>query len=170
MIKTNGSLRWNIYGTDEAESGSDAGSNFVFQPYDDTGSAKTIAMKLSRDGTPAQINYGLYINGPTYSKITSLGTANGTITCNFANANYFAVTLNGTATFDNPTNMNLGQSGALFITQDATGSRTASWGTNWDWTGGAAPVLSTTPGSVDVILFVVRSNTSVVAQALYGVS
>lgn len=39
----------------------------------------------------------------------------------------------------------------LFLTQDATGSRTVTWPSSVKWAGSAAPTLSTTPGSTDIV-------------------
>lgn len=86
-----------------------------------------------------------------------------TTTIDLSTANNFSITLTGNVTFANPSNPTAGQSGSIFITQDATGSRTASWGANWDWPGGIAPTLTTTANSVDRIDYVVRTTTSIQA-------
>ena len=75
--------------------------------------------------------------------------------------NFFSVTLAGNRTLDNPTNIVPGQSGCIFITQDATGSRTLVYGTYWDFAGGTAPTLSTAANSVDRLDYVVRTATSI---------
>jgi len=92
--------------------------------------------------------------------ITAL-TDGATITPNLAASNNFSVTLAGSRTLANPTNIVAGQSGSLFITQDGTGSHTLAFGSYWDFAGGTAPTLSTAPASVDRIDYVVRSATSI---------
>ena len=72
--------------------------------------------------------------------------------------------------FANPSNIVAGQSGSIFLTQDGSGSRTGSWGTNWDWVGGTAPTLTTTAAAVDRIDYVVRSATSIQAVASLNLS
>jgi hypothetical protein len=85
-------------------------------------------------------------------------TDGATITPDFATANNFTVTLNGNRTIANPTNLTAGQSGSIFIVQDSTtGSRTAAWGSYWDFAGGTAPTLTTTASAVDRVDYVVRS-------------
>ena len=84
--------------------------------------------------------------------------------------NNWAFTLTGNKTFPNPTNAVAGQSGSIFIVQDGTGSRTASWGANFDWAGGSAPTLSTGANQVDRIDYVVRSSTSIHAVATLNYS
>ena len=88
-------------------------------------------------------------------------TDGATITPDFAAANNFAVTLAGNRTIANPTNLTAGQSGSIFIVQDGTGSRTASWGSYWDFAAGTAPTLTTDANAVDRVDYVVRSSTSI---------
>ena len=88
-------------------------------------------------------------------------TDGATITPDFDAGCNFAVTLGGNRTIANPSNIAAGQSGSIFIVQDATGSRTASWGSYWDFPAGTAPTLTTTANAVDRIDYVVRSSTSI---------
>ena len=92
--------------------------------------------------------------------ITAL-TDGATITPDFAASNFYSVVLGGNRTIANPTNITAGQSGSIFIVQDGTGSRTAAWGTAWDFVGGTAPTLTTTADAVDRVDYVVRSATSI---------
>ena len=92
--------------------------------------------------------------------ITALADG-ATITPDFATSNFYSVVLGGNRTIANPTNITAGQGGAIFIVQDATGSRTAAWGTAWDFAGGTAPTLTTTADAVDRVDYVVRSATSI---------
>ena len=88
-------------------------------------------------------------------------TDGATITPDFATANNFTVTLAGNRTIANPTNITAGQSGSIFIVQDGTGSRTAAWGSYWDFAAGTAPTLTTAAAAVDRVDYVVRSSTSI---------
>jgi len=102
-------------------------------------------------------------------EITALTSAT-TITIDMADSNNFSVTLAHNATFANPSNLTAGQSGSIFITQDGTGSRTGSWGSQWDFAAGTAPTLTTTAAAVDRIDYVVRSATSIHAVATLNLS
>ena len=102
-------------------------------------------------------------------EITALTSA-ATITIDMADSNHFSVTLAHNATFANPSNDTAGQTGSIFITQDGSGSRTASWGTDWEFAGGTAPTLTTTAAAVDRIDYVVRSATSIQAVATLNLS
>lgn len=101
--------------------------------------------------------------------ITTL-TDGATVTPDFALSNNFVLTLGGNRTIANPSNLTAGQSGSIFLVQDGTGSRTVSWGSYWDWAGGAAPTLSTGANAVDRIDYVVRTTGSIHAVATLAYS
>ena len=93
-------------------------------------------------------------------------TDGATITPDFAAANNFSVTLGGNRTLANPTNVVVGQSGVIKITQDATGSRTLAFGSSWDWQGGVAPTLTTTANAVDILVYYVDGSTNITARLI----
>jgi hypothetical protein len=64
------------------------------------------------------------------------------------------VTLAGNRALANPTQMLAGHTYILIIKQDATGSRTLSFGTAYKFPAGVDPVLSTAANAVDIITFV----------------
>jgi hypothetical protein len=78
-----------------------------------------------------------------------------------ADSNNFTLTLGGNRTLANPSNLTAGQSGSIFIVQDATGSRTLAYGNQYDFIGGTAPTLSTAANAVDRIDYVVRTTGSI---------
>lgn len=100
------------------------------------------------------------VTGASRGNHTAL-TSGANISVDFADGNDFTVTLAHNATFDNPSNIAVGQSGSFFITQDGTGSRTGSWGSYYDWVGGTAPTLTTTAAAVDRVDYTVASATSI---------
>ena len=51
----------------------------------------------------------------------------------------------------------IGSSGSIFIVQDGTGSRTASFHGDYKFAGGTAPTLSTAANAVDRLDYVVRA-------------
>ena len=101
--------------------------------------------------------------------ITTL-TDGATVTPDFAASNNYTLTLGGNRTIANPTNLTAGQSGSIFLVQDGTGSRTAAWGSYWDFAGGTAPTLTTTAAAVDRIDYVVRTTGSIHAVATLAYS
>ena len=101
--------------------------------------------------------------------ITTL-TSGATVTPDFAGSNNYTLTLDQNLTIANPTNLTAGQSGSIFLVQDGTGSRTAAWGSYWDFAGGTAPVLTTTAAGIDRVDYVVRTTTSIHAVATLAYS
>lgn len=107
-------------------------------------------------------------NGNAYMSIDALTDA-ATIAVDMSVGNNFSVTLGGNRTLGNPTNLNAGQSGVIFITQDATGSRTLAYSSFWDFPSQTAPTLTTTANAVDVLIYTVRSSTSIAAQLITNI-
>ena len=111
----------------------------------------------------------LHIAKSAVADITAL-TDGATITPDFALAQNFSVTLGGNRTLANPSNQVAGQTGSIFVTQDGTGSRTLSYGANWDFPAGTAPTLTTTASAIDRIDYIVRASGSIQAIATLAYS
>lgn len=82
------------------------------------------------------------------------GNSGTTLTIDWNNGDVQRVAMTGncTFTFSNPI---AGRSYTLVLTQDGTGSRTATWPATVQWAGGAAPTLTTTATTGrDVLTFV----------------
>lgn len=82
----------------------------------------------------------------------------------------FTLAMGGNYTLDNPTNTKDGQTGAIVITQDGTGSRTLAYGSNWKFAGGTDPVLSTAAGAVDVLFYQVISSTVIFGNLVKAIA
>lgn len=108
------------------------------------------------------------ITGAKRGTITTL-TDGTTVTPDFNVTNHFQLTLGGNRTLANPTNLTAGQSGAIRILQDATGSRTLAYGSNWKFSNGAAPVLTTTANAVDILVYFVESSSRITARLVSDV-
>jgi len=100
---------------------------------------------------------GVSLTGGAAANITALSDGS-TITIDMATACHHSVTLGGNRTFAAPSNQVIGQSGSLFITQDGSGSRTASFNSAFKFVGGTAPTLTTTASAVDRIDYVILSS------------
>ena len=140
-----------------------AGTDYLAPP------SGTAILKANSGGALANATAGTdYAKPDTASSWTaaqrgsiSTLTDGATITPDFALANNYTVTLGGNRTLANPTNLTAGQSGSIFVVQDATGSRTLAFGSYWDFIGGTAPTLTTTANAVDRIDYVVRTTGSI---------
>jgi hypothetical protein len=97
--------------------------------------------------------------------ITAL-TDGATITPDFSASNNYSVTLGGSRTLANPTNAVAGQSGVILITQDGTGNRTLSYGTNFVFPGGDPPTLTTTASAIDALVYFCDSSTRITARLI----
>ena len=98
--------------------------------------------------------------------VNALGNSSGTITLDFSTATNFSLTLNANAsnTLANPSNLSAGQSGVIVVTQDATGSRTLTFGSYWKFASGAAPTLTTSANAVDALAYYVESATRITTR------
>lgn len=134
----------------------------------------TTSFGISTNGVSraiVDVNGVLAYTGAANQNISALGNTSGTITLDFSTANNFSFTLNANATntLANPTNLVAGQSGIIYISQDATGSRLLSFGSSWKFPGGSTPVISSTANVTDAIIYTVRNSTSITAQAIINI-
>lgn len=118
--------------------------------------------------------YGLLDGAQVWTKgqrgeVTAL-VDGATVTPDFADSNNFSVTLGGNRVLANPSNIVAGQSGCIWITQDGTGGRTLSYEAAWYFPGGTAPILSTTAGAVDCLVYAVQSSTEITATLITNLS
>ena len=111
---------------------------------------------------------GIYAPANAAAAIIGLTDA-ATIAVDMSLANNFSVTLGGNRTLGNPTNLTAGQSGIIFITQDSTGSRTLAYSSYWDFPNAVTPVLTTTASAVDVLIYTVRSSTSIAVNYMLNI-
>jgi hypothetical protein len=102
-------------------------------------------------------------------EVTALTSATS-VTIDMANSNNFSCTMAHNITFENPSNDTAGQCGSIFLTQDGTGSRTASFASDWDFIGGTAPTLTTTAAAVDRIDYVILDASNIQAVATLNYS
>lgn len=115
------------------------------------------------------------ISGPITVQSQSIGEpdyvlSSGVCILNFGVANNFEVVLTSGTTFASPVSASGGQSGAILIRQNATGSQLASYSGSWSFVGNAAPTLTTTASGVDLLAYYVvnPSRVNVVATLNYG--
>lgn len=118
-------------------------------------------------GTTAPITK-LNVFGSASGGITTL-TDNTSIVIDMTSNNNFTITLGGSNTFINPTTMNPGQSGVIWISQGNVGGRAPSWGSFWKFPGNTAPTLTSTANAIDAIVYAVRNTSSITAQAILNI-
>jgi len=150
----------------------DAAGTLAAAALPKSGGTMTGAITFAAGQTIA--GYGLLDGAQTWTKgqrggITAL-VDGATITPDFADSNNFSVTLGGNRTLANPTNVVAGQSGCIWISQDGTGSRTLAYGSNWGFTDGTPPTLSTAASAVDCLVYAVESSTKITATLIANLS
>ena len=97
------------------------------------------------------------------------GTSN--ITPNFNNFINGRISLTGNRTLNNGTNDGkVGQTGLIRIEQDATGGRTLSFGSDYEFAGGTAPTLSTASNAEDLLFYHIISSTRIFIAIVQDVS
>jgi hypothetical protein len=120
-------------------------------------------VSVSTAGTQRlSVNSSGHVNLKLSSSADVIGlTSASTVTIDMDTGQNFSCTMAHAITFANPTNANAGQSGSIVLTQDGSGSRTASFGTNWKFVGGTAPTLTTTAAAVDRIDYFIAGASAV---------
>lgn len=101
-----------------------------------------------------------------YFDSVSLTASGTTVAWDLESAQFAALTLAGNYTLSNPTNPPSSGRGnyILIVKQDSTGGRTLSFGSDYKFTDGVAPTLSTAASAVDVLTFVYDD----VSSNMYG--
>ena len=142
-----------VFGSSSDLTISHSGSNSVFN---ETGTGN-LQFQLGGSTKLELVSGGVSLTGGAASNITALSDG-ATITIDMATACHHSVTLGGNRTFAAPSNQVVGQSGSIFITQDGTGSRTASFNSAFKFIGGVAPTLSTAASAIDRIDYIIKSS------------
>lgn len=111
---------------------------------------------LTYNATTSKWNDGLapaLATGGGVEKLNAMGSGSGTRAIDLANGNVVSATLAGNTTFTfTGATASTACSFGLYLTQDATGSRTVTWPASVKWSGGA-PTLSTAANAVDILVF-----------------
>lgn len=114
----------------------------------------------SAQGKPVNFSgIGLKLGAALSEKRVATAAAAGPLSIPVNTGNRQHVTLNGNVTALTFTQPSDGQEVTLHLIQDGTGSRTATWATNFKWEDGSVPVLTTTPGRRDIFKFEYNSAT-----------
>jgi hypothetical protein len=118
-----------------------------------TGGDTNIGLSITTKGTGLiKLNDGAYFPEATL-------TDGATVTWDVSTAPVCKLTLGGNRTLSAPTNGATGQFISIAVIQDATGSRTLTWNSVYEFTADTAPTLTTTVSKAD--LFVFRYNGTV---------
>lgn len=101
----------------------------------------------------------------------ALAESGGNVAVDLNSGINFTLAMTGNWALSNPTNGKAFQQGVIQITQDATGSRTLSYGANWKFAGGTDPVLSTAANAIDLLYYeVLADGSSVYANLVKAIA
>ena len=144
-------------------------THFKFKAEDNTVST-TDGLTITGAAEIGNIRTHTNFDAGASQDIKDLGSSTGTVVLDLNENANFQITLTGNLTLANPTSLTAGTSGSIFLIQDGTGSRTATFGNSFDFIGGTAPTLTTAASSVDRLDYIVldASNIHAVATLAYS--
>ena len=91
----------------------------------------------------------------------------GSLTLDFATGNTFIVSLSANnCSVNTPSNATAGQSGSIYFIQNVSGAHTIAFGNAWRFPEASAPSNSTSVSAVDLVVYNVRSATTIDAVML----
>ena len=91
----------------------------------------------------------------------------GSLTLDFATGNTFIVSLSANnCSVNTPSNATAGQSGSIYFIQNVSGNHTVAFGNAWRFPEASAPSNSTSVSAVDLVVYNVRSATTIDAVML----
>jgi len=127
--------------------------------------AKTFTSAVTMTGN-ATFTGSVVVSAPVNVNTVTLTDA-ASIVPSFDSGNTFVVTLGGNRTLAAPTSAGIGQSGSIRVIQDATGGRTLSYNSAYQFVSGSAPTMDTSAGAQSILVFSCRSATTIDAVMLH---
>ena len=128
------------------------------------GSSTDVTIKNDADATVFSIATGTTTGtfaGTVLAKTDTDTSNTGDVQLDFTANQNFVLTLTGNVVLTNPTTEQVGQAGVIVCIQDGTGSRTLSFGTDYETAGGSGITLSTAASAVDVLPYFVKAASSI---------
>jgi len=105
-------------------------------------------------------------NGPVATPAVAVSYP-GSLTLDFATGNTFIVSLSANnCSVNTPSNATAGQSGSIYFIQNVSGAHTVAFGNAWRFPEASAPSNSTSVSAVDLVVYNVRSATTIDAVML----
>jgi|DEB0MinimDraft_3_1074331.scaffolds.fasta_scaffold38572_2 hypothetical protein len=111
----------------------------------------------------------LVVDSQSYGVVSNT-VGSGVILLDFSANNNFDVTLQGDSTLAPSVSPSGGQSGAIYIRQDGTGSRLLSYSGGWSFSNGSAPTLTLTASGTDLLAYYAPSSSTIIGNLIAAVS
>ena len=168
-FRTNRLQRFGLYCNSTAESGANAGSDFVFRAYNDAGTLLSTPLFIKRSsgnigiGTTAPgakldvhgnaiITGSLVVTGSLRGNVIPSSIASTTASLDLATSNFFTLTLdNGANTHISASNIQPGQTVNIRVTQGSAGTGTVSFNSAIKQSSGSLYTGSMIANAVDVV-------------------
>ena len=152
-----GTLSWIATPTDTdtsiyAANGSLTGARAV------TMGSYNLSFVSSTAGQEVKFGQNVRIDGQSYNVLETISSVTSW-TPNWDSGNVQTMELSGATTINNPSNIEVGATYIIILKQDAEGTHTVSWGSQYKFPAGTAPTITTTANKADVITLVAYSST-----------
>ena len=112
----------------------------------------------STAGQEVKFGQNVRIDGQSYNVLETISSVTSW-TPNWDSGNVQTMELTGATTINNPSNIEVGATYIIILKQDAEGTHTVSWGSQYKFPAGTAPTITTTANKADVITLVAYSST-----------
>ena len=112
-------------------------------------------------GGITQLNSIVSVSGAAIGNLVSANSSVTDKTINLSQGNFFKVVLQANTSLTTPSNMVAGQSGVIYLIQDATGGRTVKFSSVWKFPAGVTVIPTSTANAVDLLSYFVRSSTAI---------
>lgn len=111
----------------------------------------------------------LVVDSQSYGVVSNT-VGSGVILLDFSANNNFDITLEGDSTLAPSVSPSGGQSGAIYIRQDGTGSRLLAYSGGWSFSNGSAPTLTLTASGTDLLAYYAPNTSTIVGNLIAAVS
>ena len=118
--------------------------------------------------TKATLSAAQTFSGAQCCSVTALTSTSASIAIDFSANNQFSHTLTENTTLANPSNVVVGQSGCICLTQHASSPKTLAYGSYYKFAGGTVPTLTATNSASDTLYYNVRSSTFIECSLVKG--
>ena len=112
----------------------------------------------STAGQEVKFGQNVRVDGQSYNVLETISSVTSW-TPNWDSGNVQTMELTGATTINNPSNIEVGATYIIILKQDAEGTHTVSWGSQYKFPAGTAPTITTTANKADVITLVAYSST-----------
>ena len=109
-------------------------------------------------GQEVKFQKNVRIDGQSYTPLETISSVTSW-TPDWDSGNVQTMELTGATTINNPSNIEVGATYIIILKQDAEGTHTVSWGSQYKFPAGQAPTITTTANKADVITLIAYSST-----------